>query len=136
MKASVLNKSILSIVFVFICSMAINAASPRSYIYDTKEENGKIVSKTVFTNDNGLLNKQVMYEFTYDKDGKVAEKKARRWNKASETWEPFYLISYQYDNENGTIHSVYGMWDKKTNAYDLNIQEMTLSSSNYEEIFS
>ncbi len=136
MKTSTLTKSLLSIIFIFMCSMTISAVSPKSYMYDTKEENGKIVSKTIFTQENGLLNKQVMYEFSYYEDGKVSEKKACRWNKTSEKWEPFFKITYTYDEKSGDIHTLYGMWDNKTKDYNLNVQEMTSTSSSYEEIFS
>ena len=135
MKASVLRKEILSLVVLFVCCLAMSAASPRNYLYDTKEENGKIVSKVVFLQEEGLLNKQVKYEFTYNDNGRVAEKKAYRWNKTKETWDPYYLISYQY-NEDGNITSEYGMWDKKKKDYSLNQQKMIVPATSYEEIFS
>lgn len=135
MKASILRKEILSLVVLFVCSLAMSAASPRNYLYDTKEENGKIVSKVIFLQEEGLLNKQVKYEFAYNDNGKVAEKKAYRWNQAKETWDPYYLITYQY-NEDGNITSEYGMWDKKKKDYSLNTQKMLVLAINYEEIFS
>ena len=135
MKASILRKEILSLVVLFVCSLAMSAASPRNYLYDTKEENGKIVSKVVFLQEEGLLNKQVKYEFTYNDNGRVAEKKAYRWNKTKETGDPYYLISYQY-NEDGNITSEYGMWDKKKKDYSLNQQKMIVPATSYEEIFS
>ena len=135
MKASILRKEILSFVVLFVCSLAMSAASPRNYLYDTKEENGKIVSKVIFLQEEGLLNKQVKYEFAYNDNGKVAEKKAYRWNQAKETWDPYYLITYQY-NEDGNITSEYRMWDKKKKDYSLNTQKMLVPATNYEEIFS
>ena len=135
MKASILRKKILSLVVLFVCSLAMSAASPRNYLYDTKEENGKIVSKVIFLQEEGLLNKQVKYEFAYNDNGKVAEKKAYRWNQAKETWDPYYLITYQY-NEDGNITSEYGMWDKKKKDYSLNTQKMLVPATNYEEMFS
>ena len=81
------------------------------------------------------MNKQVKYEFAYNDNGKVAEKKAYRWNLAKETWDPYYLITYQY-NEDGNITSEYGMWDKKKKDYSLNTQKMLVPATNYEEIFS
>ncbi|WP_129696892.1 DUF3836 domain-containing protein [Parabacteroides goldsteinii] len=135
MKASILRKEILSFVVLFVCGLAMSAASPRNYLYDTKEENGKIVSKVIFLQEEGLLNKQLKYEFAYNDNGKVAEKKAYRWNQAKETWDPYYLITYQY-NEDGNITSEYGMWDKKKKDYSLNTQKMLVPATNYEEIFS
>lgn len=135
MEALSLRKGILSFVVLFVCSLAMNAASPRNYLYDTKEENGKIVSKVIFLQEDGLLNKQVKYEFVYNENGKVAEKKAYRWNSSKETWDPYYLISYQY-NEDGNITSDYGMWNKKKKDYSLNQQKMIVPAGSYEEIFS
>ena len=45
MKTSVWGKSILALVFTFMCSLAISAASPKDYLYDTKEENGRLSLK-------------------------------------------------------------------------------------------
>ena len=81
------------------------------------------------------MNKEVRYEFTYNDAGKVAEKKAYRWNKNSEEWEPYYLITYKYDN-NGDINTVYGMWNKKKKDYSLNVQSMSISQNSYDTIFS
>lgn len=122
--------------FAFICNIAINAASPRQYLYDTKEENGKIVSKVVFLNENGLLNKEVKYEFTYNDTGKVATKKAYRWNNSSQKWDPYYETTYTYNPETGEISTVYGMWDKKTKSFTANQQTMVMPGSSYEDIFS
>ena len=35
MKASILRKEILSFVVLFVCGLAMSAASPRNYLYDT-----------------------------------------------------------------------------------------------------
>ena len=69
MKTSILSKSILVLAVMFLCNLAMSAASPREYMYDTKEENGKVISKVIFLNDNGLLNKEVKYEFSYNENG-------------------------------------------------------------------
>ena len=76
MKASILSKSILVLAVMFLCNLAMSAASPREYMYDTKEENGKVISKVIFLNDNGLLSKEFKYEFSYNENGKVSEKTA------------------------------------------------------------
>lgn len=121
--------------FTFICSFSLQAASPKNYLYDTKEENGKIVSKVIFLQEDGLLNKQVKYEFAYNEIGKVSEKKAYRWNKSTDEWEPYYLISYQYEDD-GNIRTHYGMWDRKKKDFSLNVQNMMIPGSGYNEIFS
>lgn len=135
MRKSVLTKSIFALIAMFVCSLAISASSPRNYIYDTKEENGKVISKVIFLQEEGILNKEVKYEFAYNDAGKVVEKKAFRWNAKSEDWDPFYLTTYTYNADNSEIHSVYAMWNKSKNDFSLNTQEMNLPASNYESIF-
>ncbi|MDD3255791.1 MAG: DUF3836 domain-containing protein [Parabacteroides sp.] len=136
MKTTILRKSIFALVIMFACGLFASAASPRNYLYDTKEVDGKIVSKVVFLNEEGLLNKEVKYEFSYNETGKVSEKKAYRWNKATGEWDPYYLISYQYNQETGEINSDYGMWDKKKKDFSFNKQQLVSPASAYDSIFS
>ena len=75
MKTSILSKSILVLAVMFLCNLAMSAASPREYMYDTKEENGKVISKVIFLNDNGLLNKEVKYEFLTMKTAKCQKRR-------------------------------------------------------------
>lgn len=136
MKTSFFAKSIIVIAVLFLCNLAISAASPREYLYDTKEENGKIISKVVFLNDNGLLNKEVKYEFSYNENGKVAVKKAYRWNKTAQEWAPYYETTYSYNEETNEIYTTYSMWDKKSKSFTLNPQKMMMPESSYNDIFS
>ncbi len=136
MKTTILRKSIFALVIMFACGLFASAASPRNYLYDTKEVDVKIVSKVVFLNEEGLLNKEVKYEFSYNETGKVSEKKAYRWNKATGEWDPYYLISYQYNQETGEISSDYGMWDKKKKDFSFNKQQLVSPASAYDSIFS
>jgi hypothetical protein len=116
MKTSILRKSIFALVIVFAFGLFASATSPRNYLYDTKEVDGKIVSKVVFLQEEGLLNKEVKYEFSYNEAGKVSEKKAYRWNKSTENWDPYYLISYQYNRKAAKLirYTECGIKRKKT----------------------
>ena len=114
MKTSILSKSILVLAVMFLCNLAMSAASPREYMYDTKEEN----------------------EFSYNENGKVSEKKAYRWNKSKDEWVPYYLTTYSYDAETGEINTTYGMWDKKKKSFSLNVQNMVAPATSYNDIFS
>ncbi|MDL2221561.1 DUF3836 domain-containing protein [Parabacteroides sp. OttesenSCG-928-N08] len=129
------TKSILVLVFVFVGSIAMQAVSPKNYLFDTKEENGKITSKVVFLEKEGLLNKEMRYEFVYNMDGKVSAKKAYRWNKTTENWDPIFLVSYNYSNEESIISNI-SMWDKKKKSFSLNNQEILIPVDNYDSIFS
>lgn len=135
MKKSIFTKGIFALITLFVCSLVISASSPRNYIYDTKEENGKVISKVIFLQEEGLLNKEVKYEFAYNEAGKVTEKKAYRWSNKTGNWEPFYLTTFTYNAEKNEIHSVYAMWNREKNDFSLNVQEMDLPIANYESIF-
>lgn len=136
MEAKKMSKSILVLAVIFLCNLAVSAASPREYLYDTKEENGKIISKVVFLKSNGLLNREVKYEFSYYENGKVSEKKAYRWDNRKSDWVPYYLTTYTYNEQTGEIMTVYGMWDKKKKDFSLNIQNLVAPAASYEDIFS
>lgn len=136
MKTTIVCKSVLTLICAFVFGCAMQASSPKQYMYDTKEENGKITSKVIFLQEDGLLNKQVKYEFSYNDQGKVSEKKAYRWDAGSEKWIPYYLISYTYDDASGNIKTNYGMWNKKKKDFSLNVQNMLLPESSYNDIFS
>lgn len=135
MKTSVFGKSVLAFVFVIISSFTMSWASSRDYLYDTKEENGKIISKEIFLKDGNYLNKQVRYEFKYNEAGQVMEKKAYRWNSAKNAWDNYYLITYSYDGS-GDIQANYGMWNAKKKDFTLNNQQMVIPANNYNDIFS
>ena len=136
MKASILSKSILVLAVMFLCNLAMSAASPREYMYDTKEENGKVISKVIFLNDNGLLSKEFKYEFSYNENGKVSEKTAYRWNESKETWVPYYQTIYTYNVETGEINTTYGMWNQKKKDFSLNVQNLVGPGTSYNDIFS
>ncbi|MCC8133950.1 MAG: DUF3836 domain-containing protein [Tannerellaceae bacterium] len=136
MKTLGILKNIWIVIACITCSTMASAISPKNYIYDTKEENGKVVSKVVYLEDQGILDKQIMYEFAYNESEKVTEKKAFRWNKKSNEWEPYFLISYIYESGSEEIQSTYGMWDKKKKDYSLNVQQLNFPLSSYEDIFS
>lgn len=136
MKTKVLTKGIWALVFTFMCTLVMNAASPKNYVYDTKEEDGKLISKVVFLQDNGYLNKEMKYEFAYNEDGRVIEKKAYRWNTAKGDWQPFFLMTYEYISGSNEIQTSYGMWDQKKKDFSLNVQLMTVPLESYNTIFS
>ncbi len=136
MKMKVFALNAVVIAFLLMGSFAAQAVSPRNYIYDTKEENGKITSKVVFLDNNGLLNREVKYDFTYNEEGKVVEKKACRWNKEKSDWEPSYLIIYKYTQGSEGIISEFAMWNKQKKDFSLNVQTMIIPNENYDDIFS
>jgi len=133
MKKSISTKGLFTVVVFFVCTMMMSASMPRKYKYDTKEVNGKLVEKTIFTQDNGLLHKEILYKFDYNKVGQVSTKFTYRWNVVNEEWDPFYRVSYLY--KDNIIVSSYGMWNKDKKDYSLNVKTLDLPKVDYKTIF-
>lgn len=136
MKTKGFTKSMMTLVLVCICSLTAFAVSPKNYIYDTKTENGKVISKTVFSENQGFLSQEVKYDFVYDETDRVIQKKACKWNDTSRKWEPYYLMTYSYPEEGHNITCDYAVWDKKKKSYCLNCVTMEIPKESYDEIFS
>lgn len=134
MKKNIFIKGMLVFSLVCIFSMIASAVSPRNYVYDTKMDGDKIVSKVVYIEEGGLLKKEIKYDFTYDEKGDVIEKIACRWDGSKNEWSNLYRVTYQHETDG--IHSNYCMWCKKSKTYSLNPQNMVLTEDNYESIFS
>lgn len=134
MKKNGFYQGFLMIALVWVCSMGISAMNPKNYVYDTKMDGEKIVSKTIFVEDGGYLLKEICYEFDYNDAGKVTEKRALKWSNSTNKWEPTFRITYKYDADQ--IVTEYCVWDKKKKSYCMNPQLIVMSYDDYETIFS
>ncbi|MDH6356332.1 DUF3836 domain-containing protein [Parabacteroides sp. PF5-9] len=133
MKTIRLTRIMYVLIAFFMISSMVNALSPKEYKFNTTEKDGKIMSKTVYSFENGFLHYEWLYEFDYDENGRVASKKAYRWHDGSSAWEPYSQMSYRYDKQ-VEIDADYAMWDKKKKQYAF-VQKMTLPFTNYDSIF-
>lgn len=136
MKKNIFARCIFTFALLCMITLVVNAASPKSYKYNIKTENDRVVEKVVFSENGGILKRLMMYEFSYNGEGLVAEKKVHRWNERSEKWEPFYLMTYDYKSQDDNIKTHYVMWDKQTKKYCLQEQYMLIPVNDYETIFS
>jgi len=135
MKTGLFRKSIFVIASLFMLSLTMSAFAQKSYIYNTKEENGKIVSKIIFSNEEGILTKEMKYDFSYNSENKVSVKTVYKWNENKKDWDNFCQTTYTYDTT-GEIHSVFGMWNKEKKDFSLNAQTLVAPAANYDNIFS
>jgi len=136
MKKMMFTKSIIALILVWMFNLSASAISPKNYVYNEKKEGENVVEKLIFTEEGGFLQRVLKYEFSYNTDNLVTEKKAYRWNTTKEDWEPHFQVSYQYGNEGENITYHYVLWDKKTKKFCLNEQILQMSPDDYETIFS
>ena len=63
---------------------------------------------------------KLKYEYQYDANGNLAEKKAYRWNADNRSWQPAYLLNYLPGD--GIYLIDYAEYDKASGAFTQNIQ--------------
>lgn len=119
MKKNVWTKGVMVILMVMGCFTTAMAQQARpKFIYDLKD-----TSLTVFTlNEDGkTLTPKVMYEYQYNEEGEMTEKKAYRWNAFEAEWKPAYLMAFKSDFFMTRIN--YAEWNKTEQTFSRNPQE-------------
>ena len=72
-------------------------------------------------NADGIsITPKLKYEYQYDANGNLAEKKAYRWNADNRSWQPAYLLNYLPGD--GIYMIDYAEYDKASGAFTQNIQ--------------
>jgi len=133
MKKSVLKFKVLAVVVVCVlvsCS-TVNAQSNKSFIYDKKDNSEVIYS---LDKKKSLLTRELKYEFQYGNNGEVTEKKAYRWNEKSESWTPYYVITFS-SSESGSVMQ-YAQWNNQSGEYNLNQQKTVYHIDAMNEVVS
>jgi hypothetical protein len=109
-----------SIFVMFVTIVSITTVSAQSeFLYDKQYKNDRIFSITKYElTDGGLYAKLRKYEFNYDKQGNLTEKKVSKWDNADFSWVPTYKISIAYKTQDNTVIYKYATWNNNTNAYN------------------
>lgn len=108
---------LIATALMLICGTTVTAQTTKSFVYDRKEN-----SKTVFSLDQSTLRltRELKYEYKYDVQGVMTEKKAYRWNHVNNSWRPYYLLSAKTSGNESTLE--YAEWNEKTTDFDKNLQ--------------
>ena len=120
MKKSVLKSVLAAIAVVMMsCTTTANAQTGNTkYIYGQNDTN-----TTVYTlNEDGkTLTPKWKYEYRYDEQRRLTEKKAYRWNLQQQMWTPAYLLTIM-SNDSICIMD-YAEWDKLFCNFERNRQQ-------------
>ena len=76
--------------FTLMTLTVTKANAKETFIYG-ETDNGLIVS--TLNEDGKTLTPKWKYEYQYDKQGRLTEKKAYRWNLQQQMWTPVYLLT-------------------------------------------
>lgn len=116
MKKSLIKSAAVAIVATLTISFTTaNANTKPTFIYGDTEN-----TKTVCTlNEDGkTLTPRLKYEYQYNNEGELIEKKAYRWDMHNMNWQPAYQITINY-GEAATIYN-YAEWNNREETFNNN----------------
>lgn len=118
MKKSVLTVVLVALVSVFVSS--VNAQVLPEFLYNSYEENGKLLTKQVCKFDPSVSQhkRHLLYEYGYAETGALISCKAFRWNAETSSWENAYIKTYEFDTLSSTVTVNYAVWNKKDKSFD------------------
>lgn len=114
----IIRRVLATVVFAFICVVAVNAAKKDSFIYNSEENNGVVTSQVVYKldDDQHSLLRYLKYDFAYNDKKQVVKKRAMKWNGERNRWENYYFIQYVYDASGVKVE--YSRWNSERNMYE------------------
>jgi len=132
MKTTILRTACFAVIVILMSSFVIKAQNEP--FYNTKWENGRVVSKTKFDAGNyGMFEPKWVIKYTYDENGEFQKKEVCVWNPkydfndktgrfvpdySEKNWTPQYCILQKKDLANNFVIYELHLWDKKINGYD------------------
>jgi len=135
MKTRILRTVCIAFSMVLVINFVAKAQQP---FYDTKWENGKMVSRTEYVmGDYGLYVQKTVSKLFYDESGDFLKKEVSVWNGKyswikndyrpdynENNYIPLYCITRNNDLANGFVFMELLLWDKEKKAYDKSIEKM------------
>ena len=67
------------------------ASAQNTFVYG---QDGNTMTVSTLNADGISITPKLKYEYQYDANGNLAEKKAYRWNADNRSWQPAYLLNY------------------------------------------
>ncbi len=119
-------KSAAFMILLLTGVMSTNLFAGNKYVVNYETENNRITAKIVYVND-GTLHQHIKYSYTYDNEGRIAEKEALKWNERKSKWLPYYLHTYSYTPNSFAIE--FAAWNPKAKTYN-NAKERNVYQTN------
>ena len=134
MKTSIFRTVSFAVIVFLMSNFTVNAQKP---FYDTKWEDGRVVSKTKYAmGDFGVYEQESVSKYTYDENGDFLKKEVYVWNPrhvwqdkvgrycpdySESNWIPKYRIERKKDLENSLVSLELLVWNEETKEYDKSI---------------
>ncbi|MCD7901250.1 MAG: DUF3836 domain-containing protein [Bacteroides sp.] len=113
---TVLAKSVVLIAMMIAGISGFNLYAGSKYIAQDEGKDNKVVIQTLYRNIGGIKY-HLKYCYSYDDENRLTSKETFKWDKATEAWAPYYLISYTYSN--GKMVMDFAKWNPKDFEYNL-----------------
>lgn len=113
-----MNALVLSAVIAMTSVVtAVGGNSTNKFAYNcTVNHQEQVESQTVFrVEDQKFLHYHLLYNFTYDHEGRVATKEVLKWNEIMQAFEKQYYLNFEYTDEEVSIE--YAAWSLSEKAY-------------------
>lgn len=112
MKTANLCKVMMAVVFAMASVLTMNAAEPTK-VTNVEMSNGKVTARVVYLQDGQYLTPSFRFEFIYDGQSRITEKKVLKWDDSM--WVNYYCITATY--EPSEAHLLYSIWDEKAHEF-------------------
>ncbi|MEJ8739409.1 DUF3836 domain-containing protein [Phocaeicola sp. HCN-6420] len=118
MVKTLLKRTAMASLFILMTLTVTKANTKETFIYG-ETDNGMIVS--TLNEDGKTLTPKWKYEYQYDEQGQLSEKKAYRWNLYQQAWIPAYLLTIT--SSDSICIMDYAEWDKLFCNFERNRQQ-------------
>lgn len=116
-------EAIITAATVLASYLSMTTTTDTNYAYNAAYEDGRVARIEVYDNHTGSLNKKLQYAYTYDRDGRLTRKEARRYDPETGEWTPAYVYTYSFDAAGYTV--AYRQWDSLKADYS-DVSQMTV----------
>ena len=112
---------------------AVNASGgnfEKKFAYNHEVENGQVTAQYVYRVEGRLLKQHLKYNFTYDVQGRILRKEARRWDATAQDYRPGFCLDMTYVGDEKEV--TYALWDEQTGSYsDLHTRAVYLTDGEH-----
>lgn len=112
---SMMLKVFICGVFVLAAIMNTTVTGQNKFAVNDEALNKVVTSKTIYRY-KAASRLHLKYDYGYNVEGRLSEKKASKWDEVAEEWTPCYITNFTYiENQLVVDHSI---WNEKNEAYN------------------
>lgn len=107
MKTTMITKAMMAVVFAIASVWTVNAAQPVK-VTNVEMDNDRVAAKVVYEQNGNFLTPEYRFEFKYNDEGRITEKKGMKWDGSH--WANYYCMTVTYTD--AEAHIDYSLWNE------------------------